>query len=696
MPAVETATAQGIAPPSPAGQLVAAGIFLPTNYGTITDGGSFGDGLAHPASSNGFATLGALQAVYPFATATSNDMAGLMVQAAINANDAAGYGYVQGRPGKKRVTPAGIVFPANTNAQYVGGGPNDIFMCANVGSAAPCITANAVAGNNARGPISNVAFWGFNSIVPSSLTGAGVPAAPGTVYNPGTVGMFFKQNAGIVYNGLTFYNFDMPFDWDVSTGGNYTDVFRDCYFYYGNQGPSIDHWAVNSFERMSFDGGISGNNNHGAVIVSTTAATTISSGTYNSGTGAVSLTTAAAHGISVGQTFIISAAAGSGNYGWLNSVWVAAAGTTGTTLNLTQVTGLTIPAITGGNVFRSGAGSGFATDIYFHNFSFDYNIVEQLYYIGGTGATGLLNSVYIDDSHLETNASTSGSGSSNCRVNHDGNVSFSQNEWFESGINPACLVNNLTSGARTWVNGDKQPGNITSDAAAYGFITASGSSSSGGVGLSSQSAGRATLLKGGAGFVSGYKQYDPRSAFLTGAVTFGLFYQNGPLVAIGNTSLTIPFSSTSNLESYSVTQITILAGVTVTFVPATFVTFNGPTVWGGTQSTIVYLTNVGSNTWTVSSTPSSTGAVTAVAGAALLNTVSGTVTSEALTSATTYTLTLSDNLINSTSKILVNATDSAGQPVTLTSITPGSGTASIVVGMPALTGTVLITFAIQN
>ena len=82
--------------------------------------------------------------------------------------------------------------------------------------------------------------------------------------------------------------------------------------------------------------------------------TTISSGTYTSGTGAVSLTTAAAHGLNPGDTFVISAATGTGSFALINGSQTATAGTTGTTLNFTIATGQTL-TITGGTVSNNGA-----------------------------------------------------------------------------------------------------------------------------------------------------------------------------------------------------------------------------------------------------------------------------------------------------------------------------------------------------
>lgn len=93
---------------------------------------------------------------------------------------------------------------------------------------------------------------------------------------------------------------------------------------------------------------------------------------------------------------------------------------------------------------------------------------------------------------------------------------------------------------------------------------------------------------------------------------------------------------------------------------------------------------------------SGNGAVTAVAGAATLNASSGVITSEALVAATSYTLTLSNAGILSTSTVLATPFDSAGLAVFLKSITPGAGQVVIVVGMAALTGTVVIPFVVIN
>ena len=102
----------------------------------------------------------------------------------------------------------------------------------------------------------------------------------------------------------------------------------------------------------------------------------VTSGTYNSGTGAVSLVTNLAHGVSVGEVFAIGAVTGTGaDINKLNNVRaVATAGSAGTTLNYTAATGLDVTSIGGalinsslteGGVIDSTAGIGgslFAND----------------------------------------------------------------------------------------------------------------------------------------------------------------------------------------------------------------------------------------------------------------------------------------------------------------------------------------------
>lgn len=94
--------------------------------------------------------------------------------------------------------------------------------------------------------------------------------------------------------------------------------------------------------------------------------------------------------------------------------------------------------------------------------------------------------------------------------------------------------------------------------------------------------------------------------------------------------------------------------------------------------------------------PQGHGAATAAAGAATLNQGSGIITSEALVGQVAYTLTLTNNKILSTSTVIAVATNSSNLPVTVNTITEGNGSVVILVGMAALTGTVIIRFAVFN
>ena len=83
----------------------------------------------------------------------------------------------------------------------------------------------------------------------------------------------------------------------------------------------------------------------------TPLSTTLSSGTYTTGTGAVTLTTGT-HGLLPGDTFTITSPTGTGSFAAITGTFLATTGTTGTTLNFTIVTGLTM-TITGGAVTAS-------------------------------------------------------------------------------------------------------------------------------------------------------------------------------------------------------------------------------------------------------------------------------------------------------------------------------------------------------
>jgi hypothetical protein len=95
--------------------------------------------------------------------------------------------------------------------------------------------------------------------------------------------------------------------------------------------------------------------------------------------------------------------------------------------------------------------------------------------------------------------------------------------------------------------------------------------------------------------------------------------------------------------------------------------------------------------------PSGSGAVTAVAGAATLNTPSGIVTSEPLTSANSYTLTLTNNVIKSTSTVLVSGYDGTNiWAPTAIAITTGAAAISLHSLSSPSNSTISIAFAVFN
>lgn len=79
-------------------------------------------------------------------------------------------------------------------------------------------------------------------------------------------------------------------------------------------------------------------------------AATVTAGTYNNTTGAVVLTTSAAHGMSPGAAFVLLSTAGTGNYAALAASYTAGAGTSGTTINATTYAGYGAATLTGATI----------------------------------------------------------------------------------------------------------------------------------------------------------------------------------------------------------------------------------------------------------------------------------------------------------------------------------------------------------
>ena len=80
---------------------------------------------------------------------------------------------------------------------------------------------------------------------------------------------------------------------------------------------------------------------------------TVSAGTYNSGSGLVTLTTSAPHGLVPGNAVDITAATGTGTFADIDGTWTCGSGTTGSTITYTVATGLTM-TITGASYTSEG------------------------------------------------------------------------------------------------------------------------------------------------------------------------------------------------------------------------------------------------------------------------------------------------------------------------------------------------------
>lgn len=81
----------------------------------------------------------------------------------------------------------------------------------------------------------------------------------------------------------------------------------------------------------------------------------VSSGTYTSGTGLVTLTLASPHGLTPGVTVTVAGLTGTGSFASANGTFTTAAGTTGSTLTYVIATGLTMTISTTGTVTTGSA-----------------------------------------------------------------------------------------------------------------------------------------------------------------------------------------------------------------------------------------------------------------------------------------------------------------------------------------------------
>lgn len=616
----------------------------PISFGTITDGGYFGDGLSHPASGNGFSTLAALQAKYSFATALSNDMAGLMIQAAIKAADAAANGTTVLIPyGSFRTLPTGWSLPANSTARVLGlGWVVSTFMCQNAGTN-PCFS---VLGEASAGivPIAGINFQGLNTPTYPGNPG-GVPVA--SLFNNQAVGLKCFGCSLVTFERLRFANFDLPLDWDTVTGNNYIITFRDSLFVYNNKGYSINLAAPNSFEKMICDNCTIGNNNYGVWVNTTGGANFIGSAgatftgvgsgtnlTVSGVTGYIStgnVDTITGTGIPGGTTIVSQTSGtphGAGVYVTNNATTVNGAVTdnstqlivstliSGTISAPNSIYGYNIPGyyqISGGTsspytlntsanipseqMSTEGATSG--ADIFFVNSSIDYNNVYQAVFIGGgTNAPDLQSRMSFRGSHIETSGAVS--GTSTYRIINSGNMTFNDDYFYENGSNPIGEVY-TTFYSCTGVFNSQLPGYSASDNAVFPFIyTYTNSqpcvSASGNSGRVSQYT--AIMQPLGTGFISANDWIDASYYKQGTSFTLALAHQRKTmlLTATGLT-ITIPKSTTSFWAQGQWVDILAPTGITATIAGAVGVTVSGTTsMAAGTKAR---LTNTGTDTWQI-------------------------------------------------------------------------------------------------
>ncbi len=213
----------------------------------------------------------------------------------------------------------------------------------------------------------------------------------------------------------------------------------------------------------------------------------------------------------------------------------------------------------------------------------------------------------------------------------------------------------------------------------------------------------------------------PLGSALTGTEVFPMDQGGGPTTAkipasgfltyiLGNLTLTNPASAATFTLAAGKTHV-VSNSLTFTGTDSTSFAFPGTSgtvvTLGATQTLTAKTLTSPILTTPALGTPASgvlinctfgVDAQTAAAGAATSAAPNVVVTSEGLTAATTYTLTLTDALIAATSIVQCTVWPSTGAAtgVQIKSITPGSGSVAIAVAMAALTGTVKFNISIMN
>lgn len=185
---------------------------------------------------------------------------------------------------------------------------------------------------------SPIVAYGAHSLRVTQIQVGSLSIAGGTGYSAGSYVQFLGGGGAGATASVTIVN-GVPTSITLTKPGN-------GYYNAAPVATLIDPMGLGSGAVISVNmiglGGAIGAGNSAAVSPA------IVSGAYTSGTGAVSLTLAVAKGFVAGTTVILSGLTGTGAFASLNGAYVATAGTTGLTVNLTAASGLGATTITGG------------------------------------------------------------------------------------------------------------------------------------------------------------------------------------------------------------------------------------------------------------------------------------------------------------------------------------------------------------
>lgn len=568
----------------------------PINYGKITDGGHFGDGLSHHASSNGYSTLATLQtqfqaasftatgsgtnltvssvtgylyrgltlgvttgisagtkivsqtsgtpggagvyvtsaattissgaATASWASTTSDDMAGLMIQAAIHAGNLAGGAEITLLSGSYYNIACGLLFPT---ASAVLKGRGSILLCSpTIAAGNPGVSILLAQG--APMPITGIALYGFDTFVSAPGTGG----TPNTgLYTAGSIAMYHVNCIATTLSNMTFNNFDECHYWEASPGNNYAVTIRDCTYSCNNSAAVIDQpSAANSFERMTWENCTIGSNNYGALI---------------------------------------------------NMAGTRAGGFGGTSLEGT---------------------------VYFRGCSIDYSNVAAIWFNGGASTGDNQGAIYCSECYFETNVTTSGNGA---RVFNNGAMHFVCCEIYENGFNPNGFLSPLNLSCAQSFVACKAPGFSTGPAgnafAGVPLVMGDLNLHTQGYANTGRGNGGAFLTnEGGTGWTGAIGQFassgaQPPSAYVINYtpadVGFG-FPIDRDILIIVNGTIKVNSDSTANWATGSVLSFVTVPGVFSSFTAngVTITTSNTALTFGhATKPKHVHVMKTGANAW---------------------------------------------------------------------------------------------------